>query len=76
MRIHYLIISEEDGANELKGRGGKQKKSKSTTRNVVSIGLGSFSSLVFYSCRIASFYCCFFFSPLFFLSDDNSSKQK
>eukprot|EP00261_Vitis_vinifera_P035073 XP_019076316.1 PREDICTED: uncharacterized protein LOC100260310 isoform X2 [Vitis vinifera] len=26
---------EEDGANELKGRGGKQKKSKSTTRNVI-----------------------------------------
>ncbi|KAL6341654.1 hypothetical protein AAG906_032775 [Vitis piasezkii] len=36
VHIHYLIISEEeDGANESKGRGGKQKKSKSTTRNVI-----------------------------------------
>lgn len=30
-----LSIEEEDGANESKGRGGKQKKSKSTTRNVI-----------------------------------------
>ncbi|KAJ9697986.1 hypothetical protein PVL29_007205 [Vitis rotundifolia] len=30
-----LSIEEEDGADDFKGRGGKQKKSKSTTRNVI-----------------------------------------